>query len=105
MKYVITVMSISIGLTQYGLIVGLRRNHFIMKLMDLLIREANNCRLGGNFRVSHYAKLYQFDRLSLEINSKEHVVVIIEFSAWVQVEKYTIKGFNVIMMNTVAVKI
>ena len=98
-------MSISIGLTQCGLILGLRRNNFIMKLIDLLIKEVNNCRLGGDFRVSHYAKICQFDRLSLEINSKEHVVVIMEFSDWVQVEKYTIKGFNVIMMNTVAVKI
>ena len=33
MKHVSTVMNISIDPTQYGLICGLRRDHFIMKLI------------------------------------------------------------------------
>ena len=41
-----------------------------MKLMNLLIRELNNCSLRGNFRVSHNAEICQFDRFSLEINFK-----------------------------------
>ena len=51
MKYVITVMNISIGLTQCGLIWGLRTDDFIMKLINLLIRELDNCSLGGDFWV------------------------------------------------------
>ena len=70
MKYVITVMNISIDLAQCGLIWGLWRDRFIMKLINLLIRELENCSLGGDFRVSRHAKIYQFDRFSLEINFK-----------------------------------
>ena len=58
-----------------------------MNLINFLIRERNNCSVGGDFRVSHHAEMCQFDRLSLEIISKEHVVVIMEFSDWVQVKK------------------
>ena len=32
--------------------------------------KLNNCSLGGDFYVSHHAKIYQFDRFSLEINFK-----------------------------------
>ena len=39
-----------------------------MKLINLLIRELENCSLGGDFRVSRHAKICQFDRFSLEIN-------------------------------------
>ena len=46
----------------------LRRDHFIMKLINLLIRELNNCSLGGDFRVSRHDEICQFDGLSLEIN-------------------------------------
>ena len=70
MKYVITVMNISIDLTQCGLIWGLRRDDFIMKLINLHIRELDNCSLRGEFRVSRHAKICQFDRFSLEINFK-----------------------------------
>ena len=70
MKHVITVLNISIGLTQYGLIWPLRRDHFIMKLINLLIMELNNCSSGGDFRVSHHAEICQFDHFSLEINFK-----------------------------------
>ena len=49
MKYVITFMNISTGLTQCGLIWGLRRDDFIMKLINLLIRELDNCSLGAIF--------------------------------------------------------
>ena len=57
-----------------------------MKLINLLIRELNNYSLGDDFRVSRHAEICQFDCLSLEINSKEHVVVIMEFPDWVQVK-------------------
>ena len=70
MKYVITVMNTSIGLTQCGLIWGLRRDDFIIKLINLLIRELDDCSLGGDVRVSRHAEICQFDRFSLEINFK-----------------------------------
>ena len=57
-----------------------------MKLINLLIKELNNCSLGGDFRVSHHAEIRQFDRFSFKLISKEHVVVIMEFSDWVQVK-------------------
>ena len=41
-----------------------------MKLINLLIRELDNCSLGGDFRVSCHAEICQFDRFSLEINFK-----------------------------------
>ena len=63
-------MNISIGLTQCGIILGLRRDDFIMKLIYLLIRELNNCSLGDDFRVSCHAEICQFDCFSLEINFK-----------------------------------
>ena len=47
-----------------------RRDDFIMKLINLLIRELDNCSLGGDFRVSRHAEICQFDRFSLEINFK-----------------------------------
>ena len=43
---------------------------FIMKLINLFIRELDNCSLGGDFRVSRHTEICQFDRFSLEINSK-----------------------------------
>ena len=70
MKHVISVLNISVGLTQCRLIRPLRRDHYIMKLINLLIWELNNCSLGGDFRVSHHAEICQFDRFSLEINFK-----------------------------------
>ena len=41
-----------------------------MKLINLLIRELEDCSLGGDFRVSHHAEICQFDRFSSEINFK-----------------------------------
>ena len=41
-----------------------------MKLINLLIRELDNCSLGVDFRVSRFAEICQFDRFSLEINFK-----------------------------------
>ena len=63
-------MNISTGATQWGLIGGLRSDDFIMKLINLLIRELDNCSLGGDFLVSRHAEICQFDRFSLEINFK-----------------------------------
>ena len=57
-----------------------------MKLINLLIRELDNCSLGGDFRVMCHAKICQFDRFSLATNLKEHVVVIKELPDWVQVK-------------------
>ena len=64
-------MNISIGLTQCGIIRGLRKDDFIMKLIHLLIKELENCSLGGDFRVSRHTEICQFDRFSLEINFKK----------------------------------
>ena len=41
-----------------------------MKLINLLIRELEDCSLGDDFRVSHHAEICQFDRFSSEINFK-----------------------------------
>ena len=61
-----------------------------MKLINLLIRELNNYSSGDDFRVSHHAEICQFDRLSLEVNFKEHVVVIMEFPDSAQVKKINV---------------
>ena len=58
-----------------------------MKLINLLIRELDNCNLGGDFRGSRHDEICQFDRFSLEINFKEHIVVIMEFPDWIQQQK------------------
>ena len=50
-------------------------------------KELNNCSLGGNFPVLQHAEIFQFDQFSLQINFKEHIVVIMEFPDWVQVYK------------------
>ena len=42
-----------------------------MTLINLLMRELNNCSLGGDFRVSRHAEICQFYRFSLEINFKK----------------------------------
>ena len=77
-------MNISIGLTQCGLIWGLRSDDFIMKLIYLLIRELKNCSLGGDFRVSRHAEICH------EL-PKEYVVVIMEFPDWFKLKwKYYI---------------
>ena len=39
----------------------------MMKLINLLIRELNDCSLGGDFQVMRHAEKCQFDRISLEI--------------------------------------
>ena len=62
-----------------------RKDHFLMKLINLLIRELNNCSLGDDFRVTSQADICRLDRFSLEIDSKEHVVIIMELADWVQV--------------------
>ena len=41
-----------------------------MKLINLLIRELDNCRFVGDFRVSRHAEICQFDRFSSEISFK-----------------------------------
>ena len=41
-----------------------------MKLINFLIRELNNCSLGGDFQVLWHAEICQFDLISLEINLK-----------------------------------
>ena len=57
-----------------------------MKLVNLLIRELNNCSLGA-ILVLYHAEICQFSLFSSEINFKKHVVVIMEFPDWVQVKK------------------
>ena len=41
-----------------------------MKLINLIIKELDNCSLGDNFRASRHVEICQFDRFSLEINFK-----------------------------------
>ena len=41
-----------------------------MKLINLLIRDLNNCSLGGDSRISHHAEICGFDGFSSEINFK-----------------------------------
>ena len=41
-----------------------------MKLINLLIRELDNCKLGGDFESRAMPNICQFDRFSLEINFK-----------------------------------
>ena len=41
-----------------------------MKLINLLVRELNNCSLGDDFRVMSQADICQLDRFSLEIDFK-----------------------------------
>ena len=47
------------------------KEYFIMKLINLLVRELNNCSLRSDFRVSRHAKICQFDIFSSEINFKK----------------------------------
>ena len=54
MKHVIAVLNVSIGFTQCGLILWWRTNHFIIDLINLLIRELNNCSLADNLKVERY---------------------------------------------------
>ena len=73
MKHVITVITVtnkSIGVTQRGLTWVLRTGHSVTKLINLHIRELNNCILGGDFWVSCHVEICQVDRFSLEINFK-----------------------------------
>ena len=63
-------MNISIGLPHCGLIGGLGRDDFIIKLINLLIMELDNCSLGGDFQVSRQAEICPFDCFSLQINFK-----------------------------------
>ena len=77
MKHVITVINIQLALPNVASS-RVKGDHFIMKLIDLLIREFNDCSLGSDFRVL---------RFPLEINFKEHLVVIMKFPDWVQVKK------------------
>ena len=41
-----------------------------MKLINLIIRELNNCSLVGDFRVPHHAEICQLNHFSSEINFK-----------------------------------
>ena len=60
-----------------------------MKLINLLIRELDNCSLRGVFRVSRHAEMPKFVNLIAflqKLISKEHVAVIMEFPDWMQVK-------------------
>ena len=54
-----------------------------MKLINLLIRELDNCSLGGVFPVPKSVNLIAFLQ---KLISKEHVVVIMELPDWIQVK-------------------
>ena len=53
-----------------------------MKLINLLIKDLDNCSLGGYFRVSRHAKICQLIAFLWKLISKEHVIVIMEFPDW-----------------------
>ena len=57
-----------------------------MKLTNLLIRELENCSLGAIFESRAVPKFVNLIAFLWKLISKEHVVVIIEFPDWVQVE-------------------
>ena len=57
-----------------------------MKLINLLIRELDNCSLEGYFRVSRLAEICQFDRFSLQINFKRARSCNYGIPNWVQVK-------------------
>ena len=98
MKHVTTVMNISTDFTQCELIYGLRRDHFIMKLIKLLIGELSNCSLGSIFESRAMPKR-QFDRFSLGNNFKKARSCNMEFPDWVQVKKYTITDLCTIFIH------
>ena len=46
-----------------------------MKMINLLIRELNNCSSGDDFQVTSQADICQLDRFSLEIDFKRAPIV------------------------------
>ena len=63
-----------------------------MKLINLLIRELEDCGSGGDFRVSHHAEICQFDRFSSEINFKRARSCNYGIPRLVQVEMKILNG-------------
>ena len=49
---------------------GLRKEQFIMKMINFLIKQLSNCSLRDDFRVTSHADICQLDRFSLEIDFK-----------------------------------
>ena len=68
-----------------------------MKLINLLIRELNNCSLWGDFL--HHAEICQFDGFSLEINFKRARSCDYGIPDWVQVKKNTLYLFTKFIMS------
>ena len=64
----------------------MRRDDFILKLVNLLIRELENCSLGGVFKSRAMTKFVNLIAFLQKLISKEHVVVIMELPDWVQVK-------------------
>ena len=58
-----------------------------MKLINLLIRELNNCSLGGDFRVSLHAGIREFDHFSLQIHFKRGT----ELQLWKSQTRFKLK--------------
>ena len=58
-----------------------------MKPINLLIRELNNCSLGGDFKSRAMPKFVNLIMFLWKLISKEHIVVIMVFPDWVQVKK------------------
>ena len=79
-----------------------------MKLINLLIRELDNCSLGGDFRVSRHAEICQFDRFSLEINLKRArscnygIPGLVQVKIKIQYEKFHLSMRIVILRRILA---
>ena len=56
----------------------------------MLIRDLNNCSLGGDFRVSLHNAICEFDQFSLETHFKRDSSCNYGSPRLVQVKKYTI---------------
>ena len=72
-----------------------------MKLINLLIREPENCSLGGFFRVRAMPKFVNLIAFLQKLISKEHVVVIMEFPDWSRQNENTVARENHFSFTTV----
>ena len=87
MKHVITVLNISVGPYSMRTNSRVEKGSFYFETDNLLIRQLNNCSLGGVFESRAMPKYVNLIALLYELILKEHVVVIMEFPDWVQVKK------------------
>ena len=66
---------------------SLEKRSFIVKLINLFIRELINCSLWAIFESRTMPKYVNLIAFLQKLISKEHVAVIMEFPDWIQVKK------------------